>query len=464
VQKLLIHNLDWIITVDPARRMIVDGAIAIAGDRIAAVGPSATVADGFAADRAIDGRGLIALPGLIDANVAPVQHLGRGAADLCDAAKFRLERCLAYEGALTPEDARAAARACQLEMIRAGSTCFLDSGSRFPDEVAAAAVETGLRAVVARAAADVYETPFGAVPASLARESLAQAVAAVEAAIERVRGLANPRIRAAAALPWLAAASDQLCRALAGLARDREVLVVADAGRTRDDAVACRIHHKRTEIARLHAAGLLGPGTVIGHAGWTSPRDMAIMAESGAHVACCPSMSHRLGSGSLEFGRYPELLEFGVNVALGSGSAMASNYIDIARQLFLFCGGNKAFRLDATVTPPETAIEMATIRGAAALGQEREIGSLEPGKKADIVLFQVRAADWVPLINPLQNIVFSSRGGADTVIIDGDILLHGGAPQQLDEAAILAECQARAEALVARAGLRPFCAPQWVIE
>ena len=134
-------------------------------------------------------------------------------------------------------------------------------------------------------------------------------------------------------------------------------------------------------------------------------------------------MSHRLGTGSLEFGRYPELLAFGVNVTLGSGSAMASNYIDVARQLYLFAGGAKTYRLDATSVPPETALEMATIRGAAAIGLEREIGSLEAGKKADITMFRMLAADWAPVINPVANLVFSSRGGAHTVLVDGNVLL-----------------------------------------
>src|SRR5271165_6134034 len=115
--------------------------------------------------------------------------------------------------------------------------------------------------------------------------------------------------------------------------------VIAGAGCSRDDAVGSRLQYGRTEIERLRDAGLLGAATIVSHAGWTSPTDMVALRDSASNVACCPSMSHRLGTGSLEFGRYPELLAFGVNVTLGSGSPMASNYVDIARQLFLFSGG-----------------------------------------------------------------------------------------------------------------------------
>ena len=117
--------------------MIADGAIAISGDRIEAVEKSSTLETAFAADETVDGRGLIAIPGLIDTNVATVQQFGRGAADLCDIPKFLLERVFAYEAALLTEDARAATCACQLEMIRSGTTCFVDTGSRFPEIVAA---------------------------------------------------------------------------------------------------------------------------------------------------------------------------------------------------------------------------------------------------------------------------------------------------------------------------------------
>ena len=443
--------------------MIADGAIAINGDRIEAVEKSSTLENVFAADEIINGRGLIAIPGLIDTNVATVQQLGRGAADLCDIPKFLLERVFAYEAVLSPDDARAATCACQLEMIRSGTTCFADSGSRFPEIVADAAVETGLRAMVPRACYDEYDTFMGSFPAAFARESTEETCRHAVSAIAAVRDVCCDRIQAAVALPWLAAASDALCNEMAKIAQAENVRVIAAAGRSRDDAVASRRQYSCTEVGRLLKAGLLSPTSIIAHAGWTSPDDLAAIKNNDANVACCPSTSHRLGTGSLEFGRYPELLAFGVNVTLGSGSAMASNYIDVARQLYLFAGGSKSYRLDATIVPPETALEMATIRAAAALGLAKEIGSLEAGKKADITLFNMISADWAPVINPIANLVFSSRGGAHTVIVDGRDLMAAGRVCSLDEELILQESQLRAEALVERSGLGAFCVPQWPV-
>lgn len=461
--NLLIRNIDWVLTVDRERRMVRDGAIAIQGQSIAYVGPTASTPAGFRADQTLEGRGLVALPGLVDASVATVLQLGRGAGDNCDMPRFRLERSLACEGALSAEDALAASRACQIEMVRSGTTTFADSGSRFPEQVAAAAAESGLRALATRSCADVYDTFIGPFPDGFGRESAAEAIGRTGSAIRR-DDAAKGRLRTGIAVPWLAACSDALLRDVAALARDTGARLIIGAGCARDDAVASRREHGKTEIARLAGAGLLGPATSISHAGWISPGDMRILADSGAHVVCCPASSHRQGTGALEYGRYPELLAFGVNVALGSGSAMAGNHADIARQLFLYCGSNMSLRLDATIASPESALEMATINGARALGLEAEIGSLEAGKKADVALFDAVASDWVPLINPVGNLAFSSRGGAHTVIADGEILLRAGRMQAIDEAHVLGQAQERAAALMQRSGLARFCEPAWPIE
>jgi 5-methylthioadenosine/S-adenosylhomocysteine deaminase len=464
MRRQLIKHIDWVITLDADRRMIADGAIAIAGDRIELIGKSDDLETRCKADEVIDGRDLIAIPGLIDTNVATVQQLGRGAADFCDIPKFMLERVLTYESALTPDDAAIATRACQAEMIRSGTTCFIDSGSRFPDVIANVAIETGLRALVPRAVYDEFDTIMGAFPQSFGRETTDAALRRADEAIICIERLADARVRPGVSMPWLAAVSDRACRELGDLTRRKQAPLVAAAGRSRDDAVASRRQHGRTEVERLVDAKALTASTIVTHAGWTSPRDLVALRDAGAHVACCPSMSHRLGTGSLEFGRYPELLAFGVNVALGSGSAMASNYIDVARQLYLFAGGSKTYRLDATAVPPETALEMATIRGAAALGLAGEIGSLEPGKKADITMFRLLAADWAPVINPVANLVFSSRGGAHTVIVDGKILMHAGVLKSIDEDRTLVEAQRHAELIVARSGLDRYCAPHWAVQ
>lgn len=458
----LITGIEWLITVDRDRRIIRDASVLIEDGVIAAVGKSSTLSPPPGAE-VIDGRGLFGLPGLIDSSVAPVQQLGRGLGDFCDIPKYRLERVAAYEATLSAEDATCAARSCMLEMVEAGTTCFVDTGSRFPDKVADAASVVGLRAVIGRSCQDVFETPMGASPLAQARETAEEALSLAQQVVQQIRRRGHALLTASITIPWLAGCSDPLLSALAQLAEKEKLPIVVSAAASRDEAVMARMHHKKTELARVDDAGLLGPRTLVSHAGWTSPDDLRRICDKGATAVCCPSSSHRLGTGALENGRFPELLAFGANLALGSGSAMGSNFVDVARQLYLFSGGNKTFRLDATITSPETTLEMATICAAKALGLDDKIGSVEVGKQADLAFFRCSTVDWVPLINPLQNLVFSARGRADTVIVAGKVLLRGGKFCVEDEERILAECQERAQAIASRAGLTEFCKPAWKV-
>jgi 5-methylthioadenosine/S-adenosylhomocysteine deaminase len=347
-------------------------------------------------------------------------------------------------------------------MIRSGTSCFVDIGSDFPISVAAAAAKSGLRAFAAPSCADIDDTFFGPVPATLAKRC-GTVIEKASDSILAIRALQEPRVNPALSVPWMAACSDELLEKAALLAEQRSALLVVGAGVSRDDAVASRREHFMTEIERLRRRGSTALKPIVLGGGWISPADMATLKAWDASIACMPSSSHRLGTGSLEYGRYAELLAFGVNVAFGTGSAMASNHTDIVRQLFLFCGANMSIRLDATVTPPETAVEMATIRAAKAVGLEHEIGSLEVGKKADISLFPTMRTDWIPLINPLENLAFSTRGGADTLIVDGQVLMSEGVVLSIDEAETLRECQSRASSLAARTGLAKKSEPAWPV-
>jgi 5-methylthioadenosine/S-adenosylhomocysteine deaminase len=286
-------------------------------------------------------------------------------------------------------------------------------------------------------------------------------LARVRASIAEIKAMNQDRASPCISIPWLAGCSDRLGESLAQIAAEQQLIVVVGAGASRDEAVYSRIHAGVTEVQRLRKMGLLGSRTIVSHAGWTSPEDLRTIVDSGANVACCPSMSHRLGTGALEQGRYPELLAFDANVTLGSGSAMASNYIDIARQLYLFSGGCKTYRLDATIAGPETALELATTRASKALGRASELGAIEQGRFADVTLFRCIAADWTPVINPVQNLVFSSRGGANTVLVAGKVLMRDGVISGAPETEILQNSQAAAEALAARSGLAPFGHSAW---
>lgn len=461
---LFLRDADWLVTMDPTRRIIRDGAIAVEKDRIVAVGKTADLAGRYGALPAISAKGQLVLPGLVDTHVHNTQQLGRGLADECDLPKHLLQRLYGYEKELTAEDAYWAALLCQLELIKAGTTCFIDPGSYFPDETARAMGESGVRGVVARTAFDVHETPIGALPAKMFRETTDEALAKAEAAVTRLDGAHDGRVKAWFALRILSGCSDRLCAEVKRLSERHGVGVVMHASESRDETVGSRIRHGRPEVERLGALGLLGPNMTLIHMGWASPKEIVLCKEHDLKVSCTPSTGYRLGMGSMEFGRFPEMLELGITVALGSDAAMSSNFLDVVRQMFLAAGGGKAQRLDPTIMPPETVLEMATLNGAKAALWEREIGSLEVGKKADLATFETWAPEWRPVLNPIANLVYCARGGASTVVIDGRVVMERGTVKTIDERAALEEGQRRGEAIAERSGLWEKIRPKWPME
>jgi 5-methylthioadenosine/S-adenosylhomocysteine deaminase len=460
---LLVRDADWLVTMDPERRILTDGALAIQGNRIVEVGKTADLARRFAQLRPVSARGKIVLPGFIDTHVHNTQQLGRGLADECDLPKHLLQRLYGYEKELTPEDAYWAALLCQLELIKAGTTCFVDPGSYFPDETVRAVGQSGVRGVVARTAFDVHETPIGALPTKMFRETTEVALAKAEEAVKRLNGLHGGRVKAWFARRILSGCSDTLLRETKRLADRHGVGVVMHASESRDETVGSRIKHGRPEVERMAALDALGPNMLLIHMGWASPREIVLCKEHDLKISCTPSTGYRLGMGSMEFGRFPEMLELGITVSLGSDAAMSSNFLDIVRQMFLAAGGAKAQRLDPTIMPPERVLEMATLNGAKSALWEDEIGSLEPGKKADLAMFETWSPEWRPVLNPIANLVYSARGGAHTVIIDGRVVMDAGKVTTIDEQATLEECQRRGEAIAARSGLGELIRPKWPV-
>jgi 5-methylthioadenosine/S-adenosylhomocysteine deaminase len=457
---ILVKNAGWLVTMDPSRRIIVDGALLIENDRIAAVGKSAEFA-GRDVETVIDASGKMVLPGLVNTHVHNTQQLGRGLADGCDMPVHLLERLYGYESELLAEDAYWAAICSHLELIRSGTTCFIDPGSYFPEQTAKATGESGVRGIVARTAFDVQSTPIGAMPPKMFRETTDEAIARSEAAVDALHGLHDGRVRAWFSLRIPLGCSDKMIRAMKRNADARGVGVVMHACESRDEVVASRIKYGMPDVERLAALDALGPNMVLIHMGWASPKELVLCMKHDLKISCTPSAGYRLALGSLEHGRFPEMLELGVTVALGSDAAMSSNFVDIVREMFLVSGGCKAQRLDPTIMPPETVLEMATINGARAALWDNEIGSLEVGKKADLAIFETRTPEWRPVLNPLANLVYSSRGGADTVICNGKVLMEAGRVLTIDETRALQEAQTRGERIAAKTEFGERIKPKW---
>ena len=298
---------------------------------------------------------------------------------------------------------------------------------------------TGIRMVVSRSSFDLTKSVLGILPERMI-ETTDVALERAEAVLERYAKSDNPRLAPSASFRGLNNASDELIcrpqgarRPLRHAAPDPCVLFTIRPMTAASPAPAM------AEIERLEALGVIDERMLIVHSGWLEPHEVAILARRKPSLVCAPSSSLHNGYGNFLFGKLPELLALGVNVAVGSDHA-SSGIVDMAQEIRLACCCYKETRINPRVMPPETGLEMATVNGAKAALMGARIGSIEAGKEADIVLFDTNRPEWQPLINPVANLVYSATGDSvRDVFVMGEQVVADGHLTRIDEAKLFAE-------------------------
>jgi 5-methylthioadenosine/S-adenosylhomocysteine deaminase len=361
-------------------------------------------------------------------------------------------------------DALCAARLCQLELIRAGTTCFADPGNYFAAETAQAVGESGMRGMIARTVFDMGQTNMGSLPQNFF-EPTDTALGRADDMVAEMNGRFDGRLKAWFSMRVPVACSDDLLRKLGALAAMRGVGIIGHACENRDETTASHLKYGMGDIARLEKLGLLGPNMLLLHMGWVDPKELMLVQKRDVKVSLSPGATFHHAMGNISHGKTPEMLELGVTVSLGSDSAMSGNFLDAIRQTFLLVGGFHEARLDPKIIRPEVAVEMITINGARSMLWDDELGSLEVGKKADISILNTQRPEWQPIYNPIANLVYCAHGGcADTVIVDGKILMRDGKVLTLNETDLYEEAKDRAASLVKRAGLEQAAASIWPLQ
>ncbi len=445
-----------ILTLDARRTIYPAGAVAVRGHTIAAVGREAEVLQRWRAPRVLDAGGGIAHPGFVDAHLHINAQTCRGF--------FRGDSSKGggsgpnyadWKAALRPEDEQAAALLGCLELLRHGYTAFVEPGTAFePDAIAVAAEATGVRCSLA----DPYlwdDASLLDVIGGLKSESLlARVPAERQRALGRLGGqLFRNRdkdgiVHGHVALYGEGTASDELMRAAKALADREEVIVNTHVGFDIDLADAMEARWGRPRFAYLAERGLLGPNTTFVHMNVIRDGDVGPILSSGLSIVWCPLAYLSRGTPLRLPTRIPEMRRRGANVALGTDSARQSTVGDAP---FL------ALHLAAEAGQPivsEDAIEMVTLGGARAAGLERLIGSLEPGKRADIVVRRSDAVELAPGVDPAHQLVTIGHGPtADTVLVNGRVVLRGGRSTLVGEDAVVAEARASVGRLAERLGL-----------
>jgi 5-methylthioadenosine/S-adenosylhomocysteine deaminase len=429
--SLVITNAT-VVTVDAARRVISPGALAIDGANIVAVDTPEAIRARFAARDTLDAAGQIVLPGLVNTHTHAPMVLYRGLADDMALMEWLQQYIFPAEAkTVTPQFVRVGTRLAALEMMQSGTTTFTDM-YYFEEEVAKAAKEAGLRGVLGQTI-----IKFPVADAKTPEESLARTERFI---IEwKNDALITPAV-APHALYTLEPGTLKAARALAD---KYTVPLITHLAETRAEVDAAISLGKRTPVSYLEMVGLWGPRTLGAHGVWVSPEEMKILANHGVAVSHNPESNMKLASGTAPIVDY---IQAGITVGLGTDGAASNNDLDMFEAMRFTALLHKLQRNDPRVLPAGDVLAMATIGGARALGLADRIGSLEPGKRADVIVVSTAGARQTPLYDPISHLVYVAHGeDVTTTIVNGKVLMRDRRVLTLDTAAVLKEARAAAE-------------------
>jgi len=395
---LKIHGARFIMTLDPERRIIQDGSIIVEGQRIIQVG-KATELESVKADRVIDGSEMVVTPGFCNGHMhISYAHATRGV---------------------------------------------------FPDDLGASYLPNVFKLQGEMTEEEEYSNPL-----NLPVSSTAEAISMMDQTIQSFDNRLDGRMRAWA-MPFSPSFStEELLRGAKELADRYGTGLTLHFNNSPQAVEASLSQHGKRPAEYLEDIGVLGPSTLLAHCLGIDQGEVDVMARTGTKAVMCPTAAIKGGAGMTRTALLPELLRAGVTVGLGTDAGNNSNLVETMRSMYLAAVLYKDGREDVGMIPAETALEMATIKGAEALGLGDEIGSIEPGKKADLVLFDTKRPEWRTIFNPVNNLVYNADGrSVHTVIIDGKVVVENHEPLFVDQWELIQRVQKLGEGLLARTGI-----------
>lgn len=419
---------------------VIEGDVFVRDGHIVAVG---SVCDAHA-DRIIDaGRGYL-LPGFVQTHLHLCQTLFRGYADDLPLLDWLTERIWPMEAAHTPASLRASARLAALELLRSGTTTVLTMETVHDTDAVFEALEpVGLRAIVGKCMMD----GDGGVPTRL-RERTRASIDESLAIASRWHARANGRLRAAFAPRFAVSCSRELLEEVASLSSAHGLLVHTHASENRDEVALIRARTGMPNVVYLDDCGLTSERLCLAHCVWVDDAEQQILAERRVNVLHCPGSNLKLGSGLAPI---VELKARGVPLSLGADGAACNNHLDMFGEMRL-AATLQAVRHGPGALTARDVLAMATRGGARALGMDKEIGSVEVGKRADLIVIDRDRPHLAPGLDPFSTIVYAARpSDVRTTIVDGAVLVDDFNPLDLDPEEIAATARVEANALVLRA-------------
>ena len=460
-RSILIKN-GYIITLNKDREIFVDGSLFIDNDEIVDVGKSEDL-KGHRAELVLDAKNMIIMPGFIDTHIHLSQALIRGCADDVSLVDWLKKYVWVLQGNFTEDDGRVSAELCMAEMIRTGTTSFIDCmiHSRYGfDGIAKSVERVGMRGALSKIIMDSTGYADSAdimYPGMI--EDADDCLKETDEMYSKWHNKADGRIQVWYGLRSLGAVTSELFKDVARRTREKNTRMTMHLGEVVDDVRYVKENYgtNLTTFARDH--DLLGPEMVFAHGIHFEDPELKVLADTKTNISHCPASNMKLASG---FAKIPQMLKAGVPVSLGCDGGPSNNTYDLVREMRLAALIHKSYVNDPLVVTAEQAIEMATLGGAVAMGIDDKVGSLERGKLADVILINLHELGLTPHTNPLSNLVYSGSGDyVDTVIVNGRILMQDKHLLTLDEAEVMSNARKHSAALMERAGIENR--PKWPV-
>lgn len=420
----MILKADYIITQNKKREIIENGEVVIKGDRIRAVKRNSY----WSSSNKI-GAAPIVMPGLINTHTHLAMTLLRGYADDMKLEDWWFKHIYPIESRFTAEEVYWGSLLGAMEMVKSGTTCCADFYYA-EDQVAKAVQKIGCRAVLGTGILDVptfYFKDFN--------QALQKAKAVILEQLQKKSFGAAPKSIPSIAPHMFQTTSLETYKKCKKLAKKYGVLLQTHLAETKDEVKFCLKQYKARPTQVLAKAGILDKKTLLAHACWLDKKDIKILARTKASISHCPVSNMKLASGVMPLS---ELLKAKVNVSLGTDGACSNNNLDMFEEMKTAALLHKVNQLDPTVASAQTILDMATINGAKALNLEKDIGSIEPGKKADCIILNFNQPHLQPVHHLVSHLVYAAHGSdVQTVIVNGKIIMEKRKIKWVDEGKIL---------------------------
>ncbi|MFA6282540.1 MAG: amidohydrolase [Desulfurivibrionaceae bacterium] len=412
-----------ILTLDSNNTVFEDGGVAIAGDTIVEVGERTALCSKYpGVEQLAQPHGLV-MPGLVNSHTHAAMACFRGLADDLPLMTWLTEYIFPVEGNLNPEMVYQSSLLSMAEMIKSGTTSFCDM-YLFAKEVARATADSGMRGWLGEVLYDFPSPNYG---------EPENGIAYLEELMGEYRN--HPLISITVDPHAVYTCSPDLLKRLKGVAEKHGGAYVIHLSESRDEVEGCRAKYGHTPVMHLDSLGILDGQVVADHCVVLTEPEINLLAERGVKVAHCPESNMKLASGVAPV---VELLAAGVTVGLGTDGAASNNDVDMFGEMDTAAKLHKVHRLDPTVMSAETTLRMATLGGAKLLGAESQIGSLEPGKKGDLIVLDMNKPHLTPMYNIPSHLVYAATG-SDVVhsVINGRVVMRDRRLLTMDEDAVL---------------------------